>query len=161
MEYAILWNIQHTYLDHVVQAGVVFSPPVHAVLVLLLLVIFVAGDLIGQVVHRDVGSVIHRDKRLLGLAPGRAGGRRAVSLTRDEEVEVVVSGVNGSSVRLCPDQGLGSPPVHVLPHLLGHRVVEILVDAGACVIPDQSKSTKGAAIHDSDGEGRAVHLLLG
>ena len=59
------------------------------------------------------------------------------------------------------DQGLGPPPVHVLPHLLGHRVVEILVDAGARVIPDQSEPTKGAAIHDPDGEGRAVHLLLG
>ena len=155
-----MWNILHSYLDHVVQAGVVFGPPVHAVLVVLLVVIFVAGDLVGQVVHRDVGSVIHGDQCLLGLVPGRAGGRRAVSLTRDEEVEVVVSCVSGSGVRLCPDQGLGPPPVHVLPHLLGHRVVEILVDAGARVIPDKSEPTKGAAIDDSDGEGRAVHLLL-
>ena len=161
VEYAILWNILHSYLDHVVQAGVVLGPPVHAVLVLLLVVIFVAGDLVGQVVYSDVGSVIHRDQRLLRLVPGRAGGRCAVSLTWDEEVKVVVSCVNGSGVSLGSDQGLGPPPVHVLPHLLGHRVVEILVDAGARVIPDQSEPTKGAAIHDPDGEGRAVHLLLG
>ena len=70
VEYAILWNILHSYLDHVVQAGVVLGPPVHAVLVLLLVVIFVAGDLVGQVVYSDVGSVIHRDQRLLRLVPG-------------------------------------------------------------------------------------------
>ena len=161
MEYVILWNTRHSYLNHVVEAGVVFGPPVHAVLILLLVLVLVAGDLVGQVVHRDVGSVIHGDQRLLGLVPGRAGGRRAVSLTRDEEVKVVVGRVDRSGVRLSPDQGLGPPPVHVLPHLLGHRVVQILVDAGTCVVPDQSEPAKGATVHDPDGERRAVHLLLG
>ena len=61
---------------------------------------------------------------------------------------------------LGPDQGLGPPPVHVLPHLLGHGVVQILVDAGTRVVADQSEPTKGAAVHDPDGEGRTVHLLL-
>ena len=57
--YIILWNTRHSYLNHVVEAGVVFGPPVHAVLILLLVLLLVAGDLVGQVVHRDVGSVIH------------------------------------------------------------------------------------------------------
>ena len=66
MEGTILWqNSLHSYLNHVVETGVVFGPPVHTVLVLLLVLLLVAGDLVGQIVHRNVGSMIHRDQRLL------------------------------------------------------------------------------------------------
>ena len=159
--YIVEYSPHFPYLDHVVEAGVVLGPPVHAVLILLLVVVLVAGQLLVHPVHRDVGAVIHRDQRLLGLVPGRAGRRGPVSFTRDEEVEVVVGGVHRGGVCLGPDQGLGPPPVHVLPHLLGDGLVQVLVDAGARVVAHQGEPAEGATVHDPDGEGRTVHLLLG
>ena len=67
----------------------VLGPPVHALLVLLLLV--PARHLLPRPrqpgLHGDVGAVLHGDQRLLGLAPGRGGGR-APGLRGDEVVQV-------------------------------------------------------------------------
>ena len=59
------------------------------------------------------------------------------------------------------DEWLGSLPVHLLSDLPGDGVVEVLVDAGAGVTAHQGEPPEGPAVHDPDGQGRAVHLLLG
>ena len=59
-QYSRFWNTEHSYLNHIVKAGMVFGPPVHAVLVLIL-VVLVARDFVRQSVHHNVGPVLHRD----------------------------------------------------------------------------------------------------
>ena len=118
-----------TDLNHGVQTGEVLGPPVHALLVVLLVppgggvLVRVAG------LHGDVGAVLHGDEGLLGLVPGGAGGRvgRPVS---DQTVEGGhLPGPHGQLSCL--------PPVDLLPHVLSDGLVEVLVYALAGVVTNQ------------------------